>query len=84
MLSKDFMEGREHRENEVGKDQENYNQIKTTTIIMEKKEYQKPQINVIAIETVGMIATSVQYLQRGNTADISSDDVDEDGFFKVD
>ena len=51
---------------------------------MEKKEYQKPQINVIAIETVGMIATSTQYLQRGSTEDISSDDVDEDGFFKVD
>ncbi len=52
---------------------------------MEKKEYQKPQINVIAIETVGMIAGSAtQYLQRGNTADISSDDVDEDGYFKVD
>ena len=52
---------------------------------MEKKEYQKPQINVIAIDTVGMIATSTtQYLQRGNTEDISSDDVDEDGYFKVD
>ena len=51
---------------------------------MEKKEYQKPQINVIAIDTVGMIATSMQCLQRGHTEDISSDDVDEDGFFKVD
>ena len=51
---------------------------------MEKKEYQKPQINVIAIETVGMIATSMQCLREGNTEDISSDDVDEDGFFKVD
>lgn len=51
---------------------------------MEKKEYQKPQINVIAIDTVGMIATSMQYIQAGNTEDISSDDVDEDGFFKVD
>ena len=51
---------------------------------MEKKEYQKPQINVIAIDTVGMIATSTQYIQAGQTEDISSDDVDEDGFFKVD
>ena len=51
---------------------------------MEKKEYQKPQINVIAIDTVGMIATSTQCIQAGNTEDISSDDVDEDGFFKVD
>ena len=52
---------------------------------MEKKEYQKPQINVIAIDTVGMIAASTtQYIQAGNTEDISSDDVDEDGFFKVD
>ena len=51
---------------------------------MEKKEYQKPQINVIAIDTVGMIATSAQYLQRGSTEDISSDDVDDDGYFKVD
>ena len=52
---------------------------------MEKKEYQKPQINVIAIDTVGMIATSsTQYIQAGNTEDISSNDVDEDGFFKVD
>ena len=51
---------------------------------MEKKEYQKPQINVIAIDTVGMIAASTQYIQAGHTEDISSDDVDEDGFFKVD
>lgn len=51
---------------------------------MEKKEYQKPQINVIAIDTVGMIAGSAQYIQAGHTEDISSDDVDEDGFFKVD
>ena len=51
---------------------------------MEKKEYQKPQINVIAIDTVGMIATSMQYIQAGKAEDISSDDVDEDGFFKVD
>lgn len=51
---------------------------------MKKKEYQKPQINVIAIDTVGMIATSMQYIQAGNKEDISSDDVDEDGFFKVD
>lgn len=51
---------------------------------MEKKEYQKPQINVIAIDTVGMIATSTQCLQRGSTEDISSDDVDDDGYFKVD
>ena len=51
---------------------------------MKKKEYQKPQINVIAIDTVGMIATSMQYIQAGSTEDISSDDVDEDGFFKVD
>mgnify|MGYP004691578827 FL=1 len=51
---------------------------------MEKKEYQKPQINVIAIDTVGMIATSTQCIQAGHTEDISSDDVDEDGFFKVD
>ena len=52
---------------------------------MEKKEYQKPQINVIAIDTEGMIATSsTQYIQAGKAEDISSDDVDEDGFFKVD
>ena len=51
---------------------------------MEKKEYQKPQINVIAIDTVGMIATSMQCIQAGSTEDISSDDVDEVGFFKVD
>ena len=54
---------------------------------MEKKEYQKPQINVIAIDTVGMIATS-STIQSGRVGDINNDNyndyVDEDGFFKVD
>ena len=55
---------------------------------MEKKEYQKPQINVIAIETVGMIATSGSNIRSGRVEDINNDNysdyVDEDGFFKVD
>ena len=51
---------------------------------MEKKEYQKPQINVIAIDTVGMIATSGSNIRSGRVEDLDESYVDDDGFFKVD
>ena len=47
---------------------------------MEKKEYQKPQINVIAIDTVGMIAASTETIPMGRPGSENYPVPDEDGF----
>lgn len=51
---------------------------------MEKKKYHKPQINVIAIDAVGIMAGSTETLGKGNAKNFSSDMVDEDGYLSVD
>lgn len=48
---------------------------------MEKKKYHKPQINVIAIDAVGIMAATTETIRKGNTNNISPDMVDENGYF---
>ena len=48
---------------------------------MEKKKYHKPQINVIAIDAVGIMAVSTETIKKGNTNNVSSDMLDENGYF---
>lgn len=48
---------------------------------MEKKKYHKPQINVIAIDAVGIMAGSGETIRKGNTNNVSPDMVDENGYF---
>ena len=48
---------------------------------MEKKKYHKPQINVIAIDAVGIMAATTETIKKGNTNNVSSDMLDENGFF---
>ena len=50
---------------------------------MEKKKYHKPQINVIAIDAVGIMAGSGsgETIKQGNTNNVSSDMLDENGYF---
>ena len=48
---------------------------------MEKKKYHKPQINVIAIDAVGIMTGSTETIKRGNTNNGFDDMVDENGYF---
>ena len=50
---------------------------------MEKKKYQKPliNVNVIAIDAVGIMAASKETIKQGNTNNVSSDMLDENGYF---
>lgn len=48
---------------------------------MEKKEYKKPQINVIAIDAVGIMSGSLETIKKGNVDDVTDDMTDEDGYF---
>ena len=47
---------------------------------MEKKEYQKPQINVIAIDTVGMIAASTETIPMGRPGSGNDPELGDDGY----
>ena len=53
---------------------------------MEKKKYQKPLINVVAIDTVGMIAASpgasgsTETIPIGNTESVEQPKPDENGW----
>ena len=47
---------------------------------MEKKMYHKPQINVIAIDTVGMIAASTETIPMGRPGSGNDPELGEDGF----
>ncbi len=51
---------------------------------MEKKEYRKPQIDVIAVEALGIMAGSVETIKKGNVEDITDDMIDINGYFKAD
>ena len=48
---------------------------------MEKKKYHKPQINVVAIDAVGIMAATTETIKQGNTNNVSPDMVDENGYF---
>lgn len=49
---------------------------------MEKKEYIKPKINVIAIDAVGIMAGSLETIKKGNEEDITDElEPDEGGYF---
>ena len=49
---------------------------------MAKKEYKKPQINVIAIDAVGIMAVSeTETIPRGNPELEDQPELDEDGYF---
>ncbi len=47
---------------------------------MEKKKYYKPQINVIAIDTVGMIAASTETIPMGRPGSENEPEPGDDGF----
>jgi hypothetical protein len=47
---------------------------------MEKKEYKKPQINVIAIDTVGMIAASTETIPMGRPGSGNDPELGDDGY----
>lgn len=51
---------------------------------MEKKEYRKPQIDVIAVEALGIMAGSVETIKKGNVEDITDDMTDNNGYFMAD
>lgn len=51
---------------------------------MEKKEYKKPQIDVIAVEALGIMAGSVETIKKGNVEDITDDMTDNNGYFMAD
>lgn len=51
---------------------------------MDKKEYRKPQINVIAVDALCFVAGSQETLKRGNEEDITDDMIDINGYFKAD
>lgn len=48
---------------------------------MEKKKYQKPLINVVAIDAVEIMAATTETIKKGNTNNVSPDMVDENGYF---
>ena len=48
---------------------------------MEKKKYHKPQINVIAIDAVGIMTGSTETINMGNTNNGFDDMLDENGYF---
>ena len=50
---------------------------------MEKKKYHKPQINVIAIDAVGIMAGS-ETIQMGRPGSVNYPEPDEDGYIYVD
>ena len=47
---------------------------------MEKKKYYKPQINVIAIDAVGIMAVSTETIPIGRPGSGNDPEPDEDGF----
>lgn len=47
---------------------------------MEKKKYHKPQINVIAIDAVGIMAVSTETISIGRPGSENYPVPDEDGF----
>ncbi|WP_308228767.1 hypothetical protein [uncultured Prevotella sp.] len=47
---------------------------------MEKKKYHKPQINVIAIDAVGIMAGSTETIPIGRPGSGNDPEPDEDGF----
>ena len=51
---------------------------------MEKKEYRKPQINVIAVDALCFVAGSQETLKRGYVEDITDDMTDKNGYFMAD
>lgn len=51
---------------------------------MDKKEYKKPQIDVIAVEALGIMAGSQETLKKGYVEDITDDMTDNNGYFMVD
>ena len=53
-------------------------------VIMEKKEYRKPQIDVIAVEALGIMAGSQETLKKGYVEDITDDMTDNNGYFMAD
>lgn len=50
---------------------------------MEKKKYHKPQINVIAIDAVGIMAGS-ETIRRGDPRSGDQPELDEYGFINAD
>lgn len=51
---------------------------------MDKKEYKKPQIDVIAVEALGIMAGSQGTLKKGYVEDITDDMTDNNGYFMAD
>lgn len=51
---------------------------------MDKKEYRKPQIDVIAVEALGIMAGSQETIKKGHVEDITDDMTDNNGYFMAD
>lgn len=51
---------------------------------MDKKEYKKPQIDVIAVEALGIMAGSQETLKKAYVEDITDDMTDNNGYFMAD
>ena len=47
---------------------------------MEKKKYQKPLINVVAIDAVGIMAVSTETIPIGRPGSGNDPEPDDDGF----